>query len=1757
MGREDFSQSSQLTTLVGKPTNRYKRLPKNVGTLKSLTQARAKPNNRLHYSAYPLIQKEYSATYTQLTNLDFYSPIITILGSNPVSHYVGTPYVDAGVKVDEGSELYSTVSTVDTSEFGTYSVVYKARDGINADTTMTRVVKVGLPPDATINGQNPVTLERYGVYTDAGITVNDSNSALVFTTSTLNNTVVGTYTVNYTVSNPAFTQVFSRTVRVDDTTPPVITITGDNPYELERFDPYVDEGATVDLGSELTNTDLSNVQNTAIGSFDVVYTAYDGNTTVTATRTVNVVDTVPPVITISNNTPQENILERFGVYVDAGATVDLGSILTVDDSAVDNTLAHNSTFDVIYSATDGNTLHDVTSTRTVTIKDTVLPVLNLIGDNPYNIQPLIDFETVDPGYSNDASTIVTVDYSQVTTGDNDIFNVTYTGDDGVHAPVVRTREVRVDDTLRPVITILGDNPYTHERFAVYTDPGATVDLGSTLIRTDNLVTANVGIVGSYYVEYEAEDGFNENTIERRIVNVVDTTAPVITLDDGDTPGSSTVTIERFSTYTDPGATADGGETVSNNASSNLNTSVVGEYWITFTATDPSGNEGRVNRRVIVEDTVAPQVTLNNASQSYTIERYSDWSTVDPGVTVDEGSYLHAVNIDTSLYGSQNVEYVVRDGTNETTILRPITIQDTVAPVITLEDGDSADTTTFTVQRGTTYTDPGATADTGESVTVNTAGLNMSVSGDYYVLYSATDAAGNTGTANRLVQVRDTIDPVITLADGDAIGSPTVTVQRGTTYTDPGYSLSETATVTDNRSSNLNMGVSGDYWITFTATDPDGNEGTATRRVIVEDTTDPVITFEDGDSVGSSTFTVQRGTTYTDPGYSLSETATVTDNRSSNLNMDVSGDYWITFTATDAAGNEGTATRKVIVEDTIDPVITLTGADPYTIETYTTYTDPGYSLSETATVTDNRSSNLNTSIASDYWITYTATDPSGNEGTATRKVTVKNKAWDYFQKILASDGAAGDEFGWSVAIDGDYAIVGAYGDNSTTDNFAGAAYIFHRTGTNTWDSGTKISPSGGAAGDDVFGKSVAIDGDYAIVGAPERDITSIGSDAGAAYIFRRTGTNTWDSGYQIVASNGAASDQFGYSVSISGDYAIVGSPWDTIQSLGANAGSAYIFRRTGTNTWDTGINIMADGTFTSQKFGISVAIDGDYAVVGAHESNEQGGAAQTKSGVAMIFHRTGANNTPNTWDTGQKIVPSDPAAYDEFGTGVAISGNTAVIGAPKDDDNSVTDSGSVYVFVRSGTTWTEQEKLTGGSGTTSGFLGHSVSISGDLVVAGAKYTSDNGLNSGAAYVFRRTGTSTWHSGTKILASWDAAAGDQFGQSVAIDGDHVIIGAHLDTDNGLMSGSAYIFHNSLTSDTIDPIITLTGANPDTVDMIPTYTEPGYSVDKVASVADNASSNLTTSTTGDYWITYTATDPHGNSGTADRRVIVTDADWDTETKIVASDAAAGDSFGYSVSISGDYAIVGAYGNDDGGSGSGSAYIFRKDTGTGTWDSGTKIVASDAAAGDGFGRAVAISGDYAIVGARGNDDGGNNSGSAYIFRRYGAVGTNNWQHEKKLTASDAAAGDSFGYSVSISGDYAIVGAYGNDDGGTNSGSAYIFHRTGTGNSLNTWDSGLKIQHTNPYTWDRFGQSVAIDGDYAIVGTDVPNASSSGTAHLFRRTTTGSNTWDLKTTISPTNGASGDRFGRGVGISGNYAIVGAPQGSSASGYSCIFHNGL
>jgi hypothetical protein len=738
-----------------------------------LTDAnKLKPNNRLHYSIYPSIAKEYEATYTQLTNLDFYSPVITILGNDPVSHLINTNYEDAGITVDVGSELVSTVSTVDTNTFGVYKVTYTATDGINPNTTVVRTVKVGLPPDVTINGQNPFNLEKFDVYVDPGITINDSNSFLTSTTSTLNNLAVGTYTVNYTVSNPAFTEVFSRTVRVDDTVPPVITITGDNPYELERFDPYVDEGATVDLGSELTNTDLTNVQNTAIGSFDVVYTAYDGNTTVTATRTVNVVDTVPPVITITNNTLQGNTLERFESYVDEGATVDLGSELTNTDLSNEQNTTPG-TFDVVYTAYDGNTT--VTATRTVTVVDTKLPELTLIGDtSPYNLQPGVDFENVDPGFSNDAGTVVTVDYSSATIIQNTSFDVVYRGNDGVHPEIVLIRRVSVADTLSPIVTINGDQVVTIERYSEYVDDDVTLDPGSSLVNGYPISTVDNTATGTYTVTYLATDGINPDTTNVRTVHVVDTTPPIVLLN-----GADPLTMERFAVFSDidPGVTYQSPHTgtVASVDISQLDNTAIGGGTVTYNVVDDENNSNTISRAVTVVDTTPPVATLNNASTNYTLERYGDWSAIDPGVTVDEGSFVTQINIDNTTVGiNRPVDYVISDGNtlHDITVTRNITIEDTVPPFAELIGSNNIRVPLYSVWEDV---DPGLqNLDAGSSLDY-VSGFSNTVTDAQFVYYNLTDGV-NSNSILRVV--------TCTTPDGTVNTAVSTTLERFGTYVEP-------------------------------------------------------------------------------------------------------------------------------------------------------------------------------------------------------------------------------------------------------------------------------------------------------------------------------------------------------------------------------------------------------------------------------------------------------------------------------------------------------------------------------------------------------------------------------------------------------------------------------------------------------------------------------------------------------------------------------------------------------------------------------------------------------------------------------------------------------------------------------------------------------------------------------------------------------------------------------------------------------------
>jgi len=406
-------------------------------------------------------------------------------------------------------------------------------------------------------------------------------------------------------------------------------------------------------------------------------------------------------------------------------------------------------------------------------------------------------------------------------------------------------------------------------------------------------------------------------------------------------------------------------------------------------------------------------------------------------------------------------------------------------------------------------------------------------------------------------------------------------------------------------------------------------------------------------------------------------------------------------------------------------------------------------------------------------------------------------------------------------------------------------------------------------------------------------------------------------------------------------------------------------------WTEQQKILASDGEISDWFGYSVALDGDYAVVGASHNDENG----SNSGSAYIFQKIGT-----TWSEQTKITASDGTDEDRFGYSVSKSGDYAVIGTSWDDDNGI-DSGSAYIFQRIGTNWIEQVKITASDGAAYEEFGVSVSISEDYVVIGAWADEDNGTNSGSAYIFHRIGT-TWSEQAKITAS-DGAAFDCFGSSVSIDGDYAVIGAGLDDDNGDWSGSAYIFHRDGTT------------------------------------------------------------------------------WSEQAKLTASDGAAEDYFGGSVSISGDYAVIGAVYDDDNGDGSGFAYIFHRN-GT-TWSEQVKITASDGIAYDHFGYSVSIDGNYVVISAFHDDDNGSYSGSAYVFQKIGTT----WYEQAKITASDGAAADFFGYSVSISGDYAVIGAFRDDDNGEDSGSAYIFYNDGLSideNEITPINTSIIGNYPNPF---------------------------------------------------------------------------------------------
>jgi hypothetical protein len=591
-----------------------------------------------------------------------------------------------------------------------------------------------------------------------------------------------------------------------------------------------------------------------------------------------------------------------------------------------------------------------------------------------------------------------------------------------------------------------------------------------------------------------------------------------------------------------------------------------------------------------------------------------------------------------------------------------------------------------------------------------------------------------------------------------------------------------------------------------------------------------------------------------------------------------------------------------------------------------------------------------------------------------------------------------------------------------------------------------------------------------------------------------------------------------------------------------------------------------------NFGHAVAVDGNYAVVGSRY-NDTGG---TDRGAAFIFHKSGG-----TWTEQAMVQPSDTANDDWFGRGVAISGDYVIVNAYAKTTNN-TGQGAAYIFYRSGTSWAQQAKLNASDSEASDAYSYSVDIDGDYAIVGSLNEDPGGTsNAGSAYIYVRSGTS-WSQQAKIQAS-DKEASDTFGRGVTISGDYAAVGADNEDTSGSNAGSVYIFKYDATypPDDLPPVDSVgTGFNYKRYTALDTSTHYVYkmwrnsagdwrtpspasanTIKVLKTDSTDWSDNDTTDTNPTYidTTTYSGKVSLGQSGPTEnyRFSVPTFGRWSEQQKIQSSDIQADDYFGggagQGVSLSGDYLAVGARKEDTGGSEAGSVYIFKRgttslntvghaipdehtsyygasdwicqsvsgtvgiykhiyrtgtpvdsglntlqyDSSTSTWsDHGTgqpeKFTKNDT---NWSNRSSTVTNVQAGDVIRGWKD--NTNAQRGQFTQPSSGNIDIWSQEAKLQASDVSAAAQFGMSVSLSGDVLAVGANAEDTSASDAGAAYIFERSGT-----TWTEVKKITASDTQASDYFGESISTDGTTTFVGAfgEDTKGSNAGAAYVYEK---------------------------------------------------------
>lgn len=393
-----------------------------------------------------------------------------------------------------------------------------------------------------------------------------------------------------------------------------------------------------------------------------------------------------------------------------------------------------------------------------------------------------------------------------------------------------------------------------------------------------------------------------------------------------------------------------------------------------------------------------------------------------------------------------------------------------------------------------------------------------------------------------------------------------------------------------------------------------------------------------------------------------------------------------------------------------------------------------------------------------------------------------------QKLLAYDGKPGDSFAFSVAIDGDTALVGAFNADLETKlgtvQDAGAAYVY-KLSPEGWRLNSKLLARQAKAGD-TLGGNVALKGGTAVLGVSRRD--DVAEDAGAVLIFEQQGAE-WQEKAWLAAADGRAGDAFGQSIALTESFMVIGAPHS--DAVAKDSGSAYVYRRQ-QGTWQFQSKLTAGDGAEGDLFGISVAIDGNTILVGADLNDEKA----EKAGAVYAFVLEDGK-----WQQQAKLMATDGGHTDIFGVRVALSGNTALISARRDDVEGIgVDAGSAYIFERSQGKWKQAVKLISPDGKADDRFGRGVFLLNDTAIISAMNHDANGNDAGAIYVFKKR-EGRWLYNSKIVAE-DGRDGDRFGWNVALSQTRpnnemprkpslfAIIAAPNRADNGKKSGAAYM-------------------------------------------------------------------------------------------------------------------------------------------------------------------------------------------------------------------------------------------------------------------------------------------------------------------------------------------------------------------------------